>query len=245
MKQWLGGIIILLFLGCAGSPEGDVTDYGLSDTDFVTVRREMVHYTATEQRLLAFGLVDVQALDPSIQVHLVYATPDNFIGEVLYSDFHHSFFLPALSQKIVAAQQALRSERPDLSLLILDAVRPISVQYRMFHLVQGTPNNIYVANPLHGPGLHNYGAAVDVTLVDSSGNLLPMGSAFDHFGPESHITSESRLLSSGAITPQELDNRKLLRSIMKQQGLQPLNSEWWHFNLMSRTQARQRLRVVE
>jgi D-alanyl-D-alanine dipeptidase len=72
-----------------------------------------------------------------------------------------------------------------------------------------------------------------------------MGSAFDHFGPESHITAESRLLLSGAITQQELDNRKLLRRIMKQQGLQPLNSEWWHFNLMSRAQARQRLRVVE
>ena len=245
MKRLFWLFLIAFVLGC-GHHRGQLgAGSTLNNSDFDSPPRQRPYYTATERRFLALGLVDIQTIDPSIQVHLVYATPDNFIGEVLYSDFHHAFFLPALAQKIVAAQQALRTERLDLSLLILDAVRPLSVQYRMFHLVQGTPNNIYVANPLHGPGLHNYGAAVDVTLVDSSGNFLPMGSAFDHFGPESHITAESRLLSSGAITRQELDNRKLLRRIMKQQGLQPLNSEWWHFNLMSRTQARQRLRVVE
>ena len=114
----------------------------------------------------------------------------------------------------------------------------------MFHLVAGTPNNIYVANPLHGPGMHNYAAAVDITLADTEGNLLPMGTEFDHFGPEAHIGHEQQLLEKGAITQQELDNRRLLRQLMRQQGLIPLPTEWWHFNLMPLSQARQTLKPI-
>lgn len=31
------------------------------------------------------GLVDISALDSTIRVQLVYATPDNFMGEAVYS----------------------------------------------------------------------------------------------------------------------------------------------------------------
>ena len=93
--------------------------------------------------------------------------------------------------------------------------------------------------------MHNYGAAVDIALADSAGNLLPMGSAFDHFGPESHTDNETQLLATGTITQQEYDNRRLLHALMHQQGLQNLRSEWWHYNLMSRTQARQQLKPID
>jgi len=245
MKQWLWGIIVLFFLGCSGRQEGDTADYELCDTDSVTVRNEQMHYTATEQRLLAFGLVDVQTLDPTIQVRLVYATEDNFLGRVLYSDIRCAFLLPAMAEKVVAAQQALHQERPDLDLIILDAARPLSVQYQMFHVVAGTPRNRYVSNPKKGPGMHNYGAAVDVSLVDSQGWILPMGSDFDHFGPESHIDNEDRLLATGKLTQEEYDNRRLLRRVMRRQGLRTLPSEWWHFNLMTREEARRTLRPID
>lgn len=201
--------------------------------------------TPLEARLRHFGLVDVQELDSTIQVHLVYSTPHNFTGRTLYTDIHKAFMLPSLATKLAAAQKQLHSSHPHLSLLVLDAARPLSIQRQMFHLVQGTPLNIYVSNPLHGPGLHNYGAAVDITLADSLGNPLPMGADFDHFGPESHITHEEQMLANGTITQAEYDNRRLLRTLMRQQGLQPLYSEWWHFNLMSRAQARQRLKPID
>lgn len=203
------------------------------------------HYTPTEQKLLNLGLVDLQQLDSTIQVQLVYATPDNFMGQTLYTDIHKAFVLPQLAQKIAAAQKELHSLRPDLSLLILDAVRPLSVQRTMFHQVQGTPLNIYVSNPRNGPGLHNYGAAVDITLADTAGNWLPMGSAFDHFGPEAHIDRDTELLTSGLITQEEFDNRRLLRRLMRNQGLIAFRLEWWHFNLMSRTRAQQTLKPID
>ena len=93
--------------------------------------------------------------------------------------------------------------------------------------------------------MHNYGAAVDVSLVDRQGCMLPMGSDFDHFGAESHIDNEGRLLASGKITQEEYDNRRLLRRVMRGQGLLPLTSEWWHFNLMTTAQARRTLKAIE
>lgn len=245
MKRLVLGMAVLLFLACEGRKEGTVAEIELCDTDFVTTHYERVHYTATEQRLLDLGLVDVQMLDPTIRVHLVYATKDNFLGRVLYADIHRALLLPTMAAKVAAAQQALHQERPDLDLIILDAARPLSVQYQMFHVVAGTPRNRYVANPKKGPGMHNYGAAVDVTLVDREGNWLPMGSDFDHFGPESHIDNEAHLLAIEKITQEEYDNRRLLRRIMRQQGLLPLTSEWWHFNLMTTAQARRTLRAIE
>ena len=104
MKQLLWGVVVFLLLGCSGRQGGETTDYGLCDTDFVTVRRERVRYTSTEQRLLSSGLVDVQTLDPTIRVHLVYATADNFLGRVLYTDIHRAFLLPMMAKKVAGAQ---------------------------------------------------------------------------------------------------------------------------------------------
>lgn len=220
------------------------------DTMPASIAKEPAHPflsndTPTEAKFRAHGLVDIHELDTSILVNLVYSTPDNFMHRVLYKDIHKAFMLPQLADKLVAAQAQLRSSHPGISLIILDASRPLSIQRQMFHQVQGTPQNIYVSNPLHGPGLHNYGAAVDIALADTHGQLLPMGSDFDHFGPESHITNEKRLLADGIISQQEYDNRLLLRQLMVRQGLQPLHSEWWHFNLMSRAKAKQLLKPLD
>lgn len=202
-------------------------------------------YTPTEQRLADMGLVDLQQVDSTIMVHLVYATPDNFTGQVLYTGIRHAFMLPQLADKLAAAQRELRTLRPELSLMVLDAARPLSVQRSMFRHVQGTPLNLYVSNPRNGPGLHNYGAAVDITLADTAGNPVPMGSGFDWFGPESHIDNEAALVASGRITQAEYDNRRLLRGLMQRQGLIPFRAEWWHFNLMSRSRAQQTLKALD
>lgn len=247
MRPYILFLVALILAGCRhNSTSGVLCDtVPPGDTVPTTSRPAASCYTPTEFRLLEWGLVDVQRLDSSIRVHLVYSTPDNFAGRILYPDIHKAFLLPQLAQKIAAAQRELQSMRPDLTLVILDAVRPLSVQRTMFSLVQGTPRNIYVSNPRNGPGLHNYGAAVDITLADTAGNLLPMGTEFDHFGPESHIDNEGRMLASGLITQQEYDNRRLLRQLMRNQGLITFRSEWWHFNLMSRTRAHQTLKPVD
>lgn len=201
--------------------------------------------TPTEARMRAAGLVDIAEMDECIAVHLVYATPYNFMGRTLYHDLHKAFMLPALAEKVVAAQHLLKTIRPDLNLLVYDAARPIGIQREMWAMVEGTPMTDFVANPHKGNGMHNYGAAVDLTLMDCTGQPLPMGSEYDYFGDEARTDNEQGLLQRGRITQRELENRLLLRRVMTESGLRTITSEWWHFNLMPTAEARGKLTVIE
>ncbi|MCD8267315.1 MAG: M15 family metallopeptidase [Parabacteroides sp.] len=191
------------------------------------------------------GLVDVSELDSTIRVELIYATTDNFMGEAVYSGITRAWLHPDAARKLVAAQQLLKKERPDLTLLVYDAARPMSVQRRMWKLVRGTDKVNYVSNPANGGGLHNYGMAVDVTLSDESGEPLPMGTPFDFFGEEAHTNNEEALLNAGKIDRKAFDNRRLLRRIMRKAGFRIIPYEWWHFNACSRAEARQSYPVVD
>ena len=130
------------------------------------------------------------------------------------------------------------------SLIVYDAARPLSVQQKMWNVVKGTSKYIYVSNPSRGGGLHNYGLAVDISILDDKGTPLPMGTPVDHLGREAHITEEAVLVAQGKLTEQERENRLLLRQVMKEAGFHPLPSEWWHFNRVSRQTAKERYRVI-
>ena len=199
----------------------------------------------TEAKLRAMGLVDIAEMDSSIAVHLVYATPYNFLGKQLYHDLNKAFMLPEMAEKLVKAQQELKKIRPDLNLLIYDASRPVSVQREMWNMVKGTDKMMFVSNPNRGHGMHNYGAAVDVTLMDCTGQPLPMGSEYDYFGEEAKTTNEQQLLQDGRITKRELENRLLLRKVMTGAGLHTIQSEWWHFNLTNSDAERQKLELID
>lgn len=198
-----------------------------------------------EKKLREMGLVDIAELEPSIAVKIVYATPFNFVGEVLYKDLDKAFMLPETAEKLINAQKRLKTIRPDLNLIVYDAARPMSVQQDMWEIVKGTDKMIFVSNPDKGGGLHNYGAAVDVSLIDCTGTPLEMGSRYDYFGDEARPDREDEMLKQERITPRELDNRHLLRRVMTEAGFISLQSEWWHFNLISRQDAIDKLKVID
>ena len=200
---------------------------------------------STAQRLEEMGLVDVTTLDSNLIVRLPYATSDNFTGQVLYEDLKTAFLQPEVAVQLQQAVRILRRLHPDYRLLIYDAARPLSIQRRMWQIVQGTPQQIYVSNPAKGGGLHNYGAAVDLTLADRHGNPLPMGTPFDYFGPEAHIDHEAELVTQGKLTAAEVRNRQLLRQVMRAAGFIPLRSEWWHFNALRLSEAKLRYTPIE
>ena len=243
-----GLAITVSLLYCASchstSKEQEVTTV-TTDTILDNQQPETPKYTEMEQKLLDFGLVDIAEVDSTIGVELVYATPDNFLGHVLYPEIHHAFAIPEMAQKLVKAQQRLKTINPGLSLLIYDAARPLCVQREMWESVKGTPNVSFVANPAKGRGMHNYGAAVDITIMDSTGTPLPMGSKHDYFGPEARIDHEDELVANGLITAQELENRKLLRRVMTESGFITCISEWWHFNHIPSIRAREELRIID
>lgn len=242
--------VLILFLcevlpSCHSATKGEESISGTIVDTIDISQPESPKYTEMELKLIDFGLVDVAEVDSTIGVFMVYATPDNFLGHVLYPDIHHAFAIPAMAEKLAKAQQRLKSIRPDLSLLIYDAARPLSVQREMWESVKGTPNVSFVANPAKGRGMHNYGAAVDITLMDSAGEPLPMGSKHDYFGPEARIDHEDSLLANGLITSQEIENRKLLRRVMTESGFITCISEWWHFNHIPSIRAKQELKIID
>ena len=190
------------------------------------------------------GMVDVQKVDPSIRVSLMYARADNFTGAVLYGDLRRAYLHPKAARALAKAQKRLKQLRPDLSLKIYDAARPMSIQQRMWDKVKHTPKYFYVSNPAHGGGLHNYGLAVDITLCRLNGDTISMGTKVDHMSRLSHIDKEAALERSGRISRQAVRNRRLLRQVMRYAGFKPLRTEWWHFNLVSRATAKKYYRVI-
>ena len=199
-----------------------------------------------EKNLEALGLQNVAEVIPGVEVQMVYATPYNFVGRVLYTGLDEAYLQPEAMQKLAKANEILRKERMDLHLVIYDAARPRSIQEQMWRVVEGTDLESFVANPhKSGGGPHNYGIAVDVTLVDCTGHPIPMGSEYDYFGDRARVDLEPQLLERGEITHRELLNRQLLREVMTRAGWFVEPSEWWHFNAMPLTEAAQRLQVIE
>lgn len=193
----------------------------------------------------SLGLVNIAELDSSITVKLMYTQADNFTGEVLYDDLSEAYLHPDAAYALVKAQEALKQLHPSYNLVVYDAARPMSVQKKMWNVVKGTSKSIYVSNPSRGGGLHNYGLAVDISILDKNGVPLPMGTEVDHLGVEAHITREAELVKSRKISEEAVRNRQLLRLIMREAGFRALNSEWWHFNLCSRETAKQKYKRIE
>lgn len=202
-------------------------------------------YTDFEKRLVDFGLVDIHTVDTTVLVRLRYATADNFLGRVLYKELHHAFMLPEMAAKVAKAQSLLKASDSSLTLLIYDAARPLNIQREMWNSVKGTPDVSFVANPAKGRGMHNYGAAVDITIAHTDGTPLPMGSDHDYFGPEARIDMEDSLASRGLITAEELKNRRLLRRVMRESGCVTCVSEWWHFNMIPSRRAKSELKIID
>ncbi|MCM1109626.1 MAG: hypothetical protein NC336_00255 [Clostridium sp.] len=198
-----------------------------------------------DDRLRELGYIDLGQADTTLVVDLMYGRDDNFVGVRMYDGLTRAFLHPDAAGALLKASATLRSDYPGYRLKICDAARPMSVQRRMYDKVRGTPQAPYVSNPANGGGLHNYGLAVDITVVDSLGRELDMGTPVDHLGPEANIDREKQLVASGKMTEQARLNREMLRRVMKSAGFTPLRSEWWHFNLVSRPYARAHYRVLD
>ncbi len=238
-------VTILICAGCGQQRVADASDkHDSLPPEKIVKTVEKPEKSRLAQQMDSLGYENIAEADSSIIIDLMYAKADNFTGEVLYTDLREAYLHPDAMRCLEKAQQLLGQERPGYRLVVYDAARPMSVQQKMWDKVKNTNKNIYVSNPAHGGGLHNYGLAVDISIADERGTPLPMGTPVDHLGREAHVTDELQLVRSGKITEQERQNRLLLRSVMKRAGFRQLPTEWWHYNYCSRAEARRRYRVI-
>ncbi|OGV89251.1 hypothetical protein A2Z41_01790 [Microgenomates group bacterium RBG_19FT_COMBO_39_10] len=134
---------------------------------------------------------------------------------------------------------------------IWDAWRPLKVQQALFEewvkiLRKENPNwsevksekeaQQYVSLPSKDrtkPSPHNTGGAIDLTLVDSKGKELKMGTEFDYFGPQASTRYYEKKLLKKFLLPKEKEicqNRRLLYSMMIRIGFTNYPEEWWHYD---------------
>lgn len=199
-----------------------------------------------EQRLIAHGLVDVQSINPKIRVELKYSTEDNFMRTNVYGSLRRAYLQPEVAEKLSKAQEALSKIDSNLFLLVYDAVRPQWVQFVMWNLLDTIPihqRTKFVSNPSRG-SVHNYGAAVDLTICDVNGAPLDMGAAFDDFREIAYPSKEAHFLARGELTELQIKNRQLLRKVMKLAGFNNIPTEWWHFNAYSREIAKSKFQII-
>jgi D-alanyl-D-alanine dipeptidase len=163
------------------------------------------------------SIVFLGDLDSSIVTDVRYATKDNFTGKVLYPT-DKVYIRKIVGDALVKVQKELKQEY-NYGLKIFDGFRPISVQKQMWEIF---PDPNYVANPVTG-SRHNRGAAVDLTIIDSLGTELNMGTDYDNFTEKAHYDYKN-------LSDNIKRNRKLLRDTMVKFGFEPLETEWWHFD---------------
>ncbi|WKZ32973.1 MAG: M15 family metallopeptidase [Thermodesulfobacteriota bacterium] len=198
----------------------------------------------SEAALVPLGFVDVQALDPHIRVELKYASEDNFMREAVYGGLKRAYLREEAAVKLALANKYLREMRPELTLLVADALRPRRVSQMMWTRLSRSPMQRYVADPSRG-SIHNYGFAVDITICDMEGNRLDMGTPIDYFGELAEPRFEERFLKEGKLTEEQLSNRRLLRKVMYAAGFQGIPIEWWHFEALDKKFIRKTYQIVE
>jgi D-alanyl-D-alanine dipeptidase len=203
------------------------------------------HANEVEMKFIKAGLVDVNDIDSTIQVDLVNSDPKkNFFRENYYNGLSKAYLRKEIAIKLSKAQKILNTRRPGYSLLILDAARPRSVSRLMYEKMKGTKFEKYVANPNRG-SMHNYGVAVDISIVDENGKELDMGfSPFRKSALEIYWQFAKMKLGLN-LNEKQIENRKLLSETMISAGFLPLSHEWWHFNGMAKDLARQKYQIIE
>ncbi len=198
-----------------------------------------------EIQMKKIGLIDIQTVNPKIKVELKYSSKDNFIGYDVYGCMTKAFLQKEAAEHLSKASDLLQFENPGLQLLIYDAARPSWAQKILWDSLKKpeSSKHIYVANPKRG-SIHNYGCAVDLTIVDQKGEPLDMGTTFDFFGNLAQPRLEKNMLKKGMLQPIQYANRLILRKVMLKAGFSTTSSEWWHFNYGSLTNVKKNYKKI-
>lgn len=154
-----------------------------------------------------------------VELYLAYATEDNFTGKKVYDNakcFLHEEAVQKLNLSIKYAAQL------GYKIKIFDAFRPREAQYILW---DSCPDPDFLAHPDRGSP-HSRGVAIDLTLIDSQGQELEMGTPFDSFSPKSFHGNDQ-------ISQEAIQNRQTLLGIMTLAGWDFFKNEWWHYQLFN------------
>ena len=165
------------------------------------------------------SLVEITEKSHGVLISIAYATSNNFTGKPIYRRAGCYLHADAAERLKDAVEQAAVQ---GFRILIFDAFRPAEAQWKMW---DHTPDPEFLADPRRGSP-HSRGVAVDLTLIDSAGRALEMGTRFDAFTPRSHHANRD-------VSAEAQRNRLLLLGLMTSAGWDFYRNEWWHYQLFN------------
>ena len=185
------------------------------------------------------GFVLLADYVPQIIQEIRYYSTYNFIGDRIDGYEEPCALLTieaARALKAVSSEMVVQGYR----LKVFDAYRPargVAHFVRWSHDPSDTVTKRYFYPEHPKPSLfekgyvarrsgHSRGSTVDLTLFDmETEKEVDMGGTYDYLGGRSHPDFK------GDLTPEQYENRMILRRAMLKHGFKPLETEWWHFTL--------------
>ena len=164
--------------------------------------------------------VDLRGCLPQAVFALDFSTADNITGRSQY---------PAIPIMENTAATALLSAayhflKDGYAIKVYDAYRPISAQFALYNAVA---NPGIVPNPTYYGSWHNYGCAIDMTLVD-----IHTGEEMD-IPTEVHVFDDSENRSHiSEWTEEQRNNVVYMTGVMSEYGFSKIDTEWYHFEYL-------------
>jgi len=248
-------LINLFIIGCTSIDEPEIQKVSRkiaisTNTKKIPINKpktvEEVFVGKLEKTLLLHGLIDIQTIDSTILIDLRYSSLNNFMNEDVYGDLEKVFLQESVAIDLKKCNEYLKSIDSSLVLLVYDGVRPRSVQQKMWDVLDLPiqEKTKFVSNPKNG-SIHNYGCAVDLTIARVNGDTLDMGAGYDDIRKIAYPRYELKFLESGELSSDQINNRRLLRKVMKKGGFYNIQTEWWHFNRYNRNTAKSLFKIIE
>ena len=209
---------------------------------------------------LPTGFVYLKDIDPTIIEHLYYNTEENFIGTKI-DGYKSNRVIATIQAAEALSKVQKELQKDGYSLVIYDAYRPrravehfiqwtknlSDIQEKTKYYPTISKEDIWKLGYIVDKSGHSRGSTVDVTIIKDNNALhnieiksrkltngetiqylddgtVDMGSSFDLFHESSN--HDSLLIDNNC-----LKNRNYIREIMKRNGFNDYQEEWWHFIL--------------
>lgn len=163
--------------------------------------------------------VDLRELLPEAEFDILFASPRNITGHAMYSP------IPIMEETTAGMlKEAYDIFRADgYTIKVYDSYRPKRAQYQLYDIVQ---DNRFIANPYDGNSWHQFGRAIDMSLINlETGEELLMPTPMHTFSTDASRWNE------GQWDPQAKENVDYMTNVMLSCGFGLLSTEWWHFEL--------------
>lgn len=218
-------ILACLMSGCGKQKVAETTfpmETGEVETVAVTETEETLPMAETTvPAIMAIpadkDFVKVTDYIPGVYQELMYATQENFTGQVIY-DFQDAYLRYGTVKKLAGVCRDLAEM--GLYIKIWDGFRPVSAQFALWEVC---PDPTYVADPNVGFSSHSRGNTLDVTLVDENGVELEMPTGFDDFSAKADRDYSD-------CTAAAANNADILEILMEKHGFTGYAGEWWHYS---------------